>query len=159
MPNGAGIPGTARTARAEAARLDIVLEWQWGRTFHRAGRKDFAHCIGEFSRHWKAIGVDAGVVIQLCQCQPVGQNGLNVSLAMGDIDVQRIGESADTNSGELTFAGRVYIYCDDRLSSQQLADLENVFKSNKIAVSFRGGDYLVLHWNEKRPKSPTTAPS
>ena len=60
------------------------------------------------------------------------------------------GESAKTDSTDLTFSGRVFIYYEGELSLQQMAALEQMFIERKMAVEFRGQSYWALRMNEKR---------
>ena len=60
------------------------------------------------------------------------------------------GETAATWSHQMKFSGRVFVYYEDDLSLKQLSELEDRFEHSGESVEFRGQDYLVLHWNEKR---------
>jgi hypothetical protein len=60
------------------------------------------------------------------------------------------GDSAETWSNNMKFSGRVFLYHEDDFSLTQLANLETRFNSIGESVEFRGQDYRVLHWNEKR---------
>lgn len=60
------------------------------------------------------------------------------------------GETSSTWSRNMVFGGRVYIYYENDFSLQQLAEIEKRFREHHYFVQFRGQDYLVLHWNEKR---------
>lgn len=53
-------------------------------------------------------------------------------------------DSAQTSSDDLIFSGRVYIYYEDYLSLQQLADLERLYKSKGLSVIFRSRAHMVL---------------
>lgn len=55
-------------------------------------------------------------------------------------------DSASTSLRDLTFSGRVYIYYEDDLSLQQLADLERLYKSKGLSVIFRSHEYMMRRW-------------
>ena len=69
----------------------------------------------------------------------------SVYMAMTDA-----GGTSITESKDLVFTGRVYIYYESPFSLNQLAILESIFAEKKAAVEFRGQAYLVLHWHDKR---------
>ena len=54
-----------------------------------------------------------------------------------------------TSQKELVFSGRIYIYHEDMLSLQQLAELERIYKSKNLSVIFRGHSYLISEWPKK----------
>jgi hypothetical protein len=60
------------------------------------------------------------------------------------------GESAATQSTDLTFSGRIFVYYEGDLTLQQMASLEQLFTERKLAVEFRGLNYQALRGNEKR---------
>ena len=68
------------------------------------------------------------------------------------------GDTSKTDSQDLTFTGRIYIYYEDDLSLGELAALDQLSKQNGVAPQFRGHDYLVLHWNEQRVMGPNAKP-
>ncbi len=48
----------------------------------------------------------------------------------------------------MQFTKQIYIYTEEDLSLSDLAELERLFKTNGMTVSFRGFAYRVIHWNE-----------
>jgi len=72
----------------------------------------------------------------------------NIMKSMEQVKVTggMVTDSAQTSSDNLIFSGRVYIYYEDDLSLQQLADLERLYKSKGLSVIFRGHAYMALKW-------------
>ena len=66
--------------------------------------------------------------------------------------------NAPTSLKELVFTGRIFIYCEDSLSHQQLATIQSVFSQNKAEVQFRDQTYWILHCNDKRELPDRSAP-
>jgi hypothetical protein len=60
------------------------------------------------------------------------------------------GEMSSTNTRELTFSGRVYIYHEDDLTISHLARLTELFKGHGANVQFRGSDYIMAAWQSIR---------
>jgi hypothetical protein len=65
----------------------------------------------------------------------------------------------DARLQELEFSGRIYIYTESALSSNQVAKLQSAFSDNHIEVQFRGPEYLMAHSNEARLAPPKCANS
>jgi hypothetical protein len=60
------------------------------------------------------------------------------------------GETSSTDTRELTFSGRVYIYHEDDLTISQLARLTEWFKAHGAIVQFRSSDYIMAAWQSIR---------
>jgi hypothetical protein len=59
---------------------------------------------------------------------------------------------------QLKFTGIVYLYHEDRLTHRQIADVEDVFKSNDLHVVLRGPDFLTAAWVDwKKRQDPSAA--
>jgi len=57
-----------------------------------------------------------------------------------------------TTSKDLTFSGRVLIYHEEFLPIQSQADILRAYETTKLAVTFRGPDYLgtrVMAWHQQ----------
>jgi hypothetical protein len=67
------------------------------------------------------------------------------------------GDTSETSSENMTFS-RIYIYHEEDFSLAQLATLEAAYQQSGIMVQFRGRDYQVLHWNERRQLLKTYRP-
>lgn len=57
------------------------------------------------------------------------------------------GDSDFVNSDQFQFTGRVFIYYENPLSIEQIADATKDFRSHGAQAEFRGADYAVLVWN------------
>jgi hypothetical protein len=65
------------------------------------------------------------------------------------------GDMAQTDSKELHFTGRIYIYHENHFSLMELGQLESVFKERGLGVIFRGHEYMVMRWREDpKPVKP-----
>ena len=60
---------------------------------------------------------------------------------------------AVSKSETLIFSGRVYIYQEDELSLRQIADLTDLYQKNGLSVQFRGQDYAVGEWMQRKLKA------
>lgn len=58
-------------------------------------------------------------------------------------------ESNLTSSTDLIFSGRIYIYHENFFTLQDLAALEQLYKSKGLSVIFRGNAYLQSAWDSK----------
>lgn len=58
-------------------------------------------------------------------------------------------EFSMTSGKDLVFTGRIYIYHEDSFSHQQLAELEQLYKSKGLSVLFRGTEYFIMMWKAK----------
>jgi hypothetical protein len=66
-----------------------------------------------------------------------------------------IGEDA-TETTELTFTGRVYIYHQDSLTTEDRAALIKSFREHGAAVTFRGQDYLAMSILARQAAKPSS---
>jgi hypothetical protein len=67
------------------------------------------------------------------------------------------GENPQTVS-DLTYSGKVYLYHEDDLTHKQMADVEEIFKSQHLAVVLRGRDFLTPAWTAWKAKHGTKPP-
>lgn len=61
-----------------------------------------------------------------------------------------------TKQDELVFSGRVFLFHEDFFNHQQVADLYNAFKREKMAVEFRGPDFLsaqIAAWHREHEQN------
>jgi len=56
------------------------------------------------------------------------------------------GESDPETLSSFPFSGRIYIYYDGILGSEQLGDLKRAYNVSGLAPEFRGNDYLLATW-------------
>jgi hypothetical protein len=63
------------------------------------------------------------------------------------------GDSSPTDTMDLKFSGRIYIYHEDEFTLRQIADLTDLYKSRGISLQLRGRDYMISKWNEQRLKA------
>jgi hypothetical protein len=60
------------------------------------------------------------------------------------------GDSSPTNTQDLVFSGRIFLYHEDDLSLRQAADLTDLFKTKGVALQLRGHDYAMSRWWRER---------
>lgn len=53
---------------------------------------------------------------------------------------------------DLTFSGRIFVYHEDNLSVEQIAELRKLYRENNLDVQFRGVDYLMFQNLSKRAR-------
>ncbi len=56
------------------------------------------------------------------------------------------GDATHTDSTDLSFSGRIFLYHEDTLSLEQLGALEILYKSKSLAPQFRGHDWTTARW-------------
>ena len=56
------------------------------------------------------------------------------------------GESEPETFSSFPFSGRIYIYYEGTLGSEELGDLSRAYKARGMAAEFRGSDYLLAVW-------------
>ena len=54
--------------------------------------------------------------------------------------------ATDFTTTELIFNNQLIIYHEDDWSSQQLTDLERLYRDSGLSVEFRGPSYLLTRW-------------
>lgn len=60
------------------------------------------------------------------------------------------GDTSTTSLSQLSFTGRVYIYYEDELSLQQLAALDELYRTAGLSAQFRGPEYATTAWLAER---------
>ena len=66
------------------------------------------------------------------------------------LDYQAVGQSGVSKTWELKFSGRINIYIDDQLDTQQLGTLIKLFKDNGVSAYFYSTDYVFGAWSNIR---------
>ncbi len=89
-------------------------------------------------------------------CAAIAAHATELGDALGDGGLKVIckapGENPQTLN-DLRYSGKVYLYHDDALTHKQMADVEDIFKSQQLAVVLRGPDFLTPAWIAWKQKS------
>lgn len=67
---------------------------------------------------------------------------------------QNPGEATFSDSKDLRFSGRVFIYHEDLLTLQQLGQLEGMFKAESVVPQFRGHQWVTGKMLQDRANTP-----
>jgi hypothetical protein len=74
----------------------------------------------------------------------------NIINQLGD-DYFKITTPGDTRiitTDEATFSKQIFLYLDENLSINGMAEIEGMFEARGYNVSFRTIDYKIMHWHE-----------
>jgi hypothetical protein len=85
-------------------------------------------------------------------------NFLAEAAAQESVGTMDPAEPLPRRSENLTFTGMIYLYYEDELSLAQLANLEELYRTNHLSVQFRGQQYATTRWLQLRPTA-TQSPS
>lgn len=78
------------------------------------------------------------------------QNIFSIVEAQLGADFQMQGQAGKSKTWELPFSGRVNIYTDDQLDTEQLGRVSTLFKENGASASFFSTDYALGAWQNMR---------
>jgi hypothetical protein len=68
-------------------------------------------------------------------------------------------DSLSEKSTDLVFTGKIYIYYEKAMSTEQIAALEKLFTSKKLFPQFRSLDYASVRWLQSIATPPSPIPS
>lgn len=90
-------------------------------------------------------------------CSAIAERATELGDALGNGGLKVIckvpGENPQTIS-DLRYSGKVYLYHDDALTHKQMADVEDMFRSQQLAGVLRGPDFLTQAWIAWKQKTP-----
>jgi hypothetical protein len=78
------------------------------------------------------------------------QNAFAATESRLGLDYQAQGEAGISRTWEMPFSGRINVYMDDQLGTEQLGILTKLFKDHGASVSFYSTDYVLGAWNNIR---------
>jgi hypothetical protein len=93
-------------------------------------------------------------VIEVCAALATHAIELGDVLSNGGLSItsKAPGENPQTLN-DLSYSGKVYLYHQDSLTHKQMADVEELFKAQKLNVVLRGPDFLAQAWVAWKQKS------
>ena len=113
-----------------------------------SGAKFLGFHVPRSPRALEAFSVIAARAIELGDA--LGNGGLKIIS-------KAPGENPQTVS-DLRYSGKVYLYHEDALTHKQMADVEEIFKSQQLIVVLRGPDFLTQAWLAWKQKSHGVQP-
>src|SRR5882762_10162646 len=118
----ASLPGTPDYKFTSKAYFDFSAKTWFGAFFLPLGNQSYPVSAALAEDHTKVLG-DL-------------RNG-----AFAKVKVP--GDSSPTDTEELVFSGRIFIYHEDDFTLRQQADLTDLYKSKWLSLQLRGRDYVI----------------
>jgi hypothetical protein len=72
-------------------------------------------------------------------------------------EMKNLGDVSEESTKSVPFSGRIFFYCADNLSIEQLAELRALYQGHRVDAQFRGMDYALAVWDSiqlGRAKAP-----
>jgi hypothetical protein len=58
--------------------------------------------------------------------------------------MKSLGDASEESTKNMPFSGRIFFYCADTLSIEQLAELRALYQGHGVDAQFRGMDYALV---------------